>query len=267
LHNYVIFSGGPLPDNPPASFATQVCNGWGASVNTTSGNFGFVSGGEFSAAINDCGLWVNQVDTNPRFEDSHGAGACDTWNDYPSWTADRKAGIQTFVTAEMDSLRNWFFWTWRIGPSLTTGKIETPMWSYELGWRNGWIPADPRTAEGTCAKLGFAQDTPFSGQYQPGQVDDGGSLTPTTTEDYSWPPPTLSGVGDAAGVPSYTPTGAIMALPTPTFTDAAAATATIDAGTGWFDQADTAGLYVPINGCSYLDNWDALGLPVPPPCP
>lgn len=52
--------------------------------------------------------------------------------------------------------QNWFYWTWRTLPST----IHLPhitanaLWSYSLGLKQGWIPADPRVAladGGFCA--------------------------------------------------------------------------------------------------------------------
>ena len=55
-------------------------------------------------------------------------------------------------------LQNYFFWTWKIGNSSTTGKVEAPFWSYKLGLEQGWMPKDPREAIGTCGGA-----SPFKG--------------------------------------------------------------------------------------------------------
>ena len=53
----------------------------------------------------------------------------------------------------MDTLQNWFFWTWKIGNSTELGYAPAPMWHYKLGLQNGWIPADPRVAGGYCGRV------------------------------------------------------------------------------------------------------------------
>jgi len=42
--------------------------------------------------------------------------------------------------------QQWFFWTWKIGPSAVDNSPRSPLWSYKLGIDNGWIPLDPREA-------------------------------------------------------------------------------------------------------------------------
>ena len=50
-----------------------------------------------------------------------------------------KTGIRNFVMSQMDamSLPGYFFWTWKVGNSSITGKVEAPFWSYQLGLQNG----------------------------------------------------------------------------------------------------------------------------------
>jgi hypothetical protein len=40
----------------------------------------------------------------------------------------------------MDALQNFFFWTWKIGNSTQLGTSSSPMWHYQLGLQQGWIP-------------------------------------------------------------------------------------------------------------------------------
>ena len=83
----------------------------------------------------------------------------------------------------MDALQNFFFWTWKIGNSTVLGTSSSPLWHYQLGLQQGWIPqgkirafnhpcisdshlTDPREAIGHCAGvLGSAQV--FDGTYAP----------------------------------------------------------------------------------------------------
>lgn len=252
-HPYIIFSR-PPSNNAPETYVDEPCSSWGNWANATSRDFGMNSAGEFSAAINDCGLWVNSVGGDINYENSFGAGSCAEWNNWDTWTDARKAGLKTFTSASMDSLQNWFFWTWRIGESSAAGKVVTPFWSYKLGLENGWMPKDPREASGTCESLGYPQQQPFDGSYESWQTSgQGGTLTPTTTEDYSWPPPTLVDQGDAAALPVYTPTGELPKLAMPTGAS----------GSGWFNAQDTRPAYVPIEGCNYPDPWNANGVAIP----
>jgi len=158
----------------------------------------------------------------------------------------------------MDALQNWFFWTWKIGPTTTTGTPQSPMWSYQLGLQNGWLPTDPRTSLGSCEPYGpFAQ---FDGPLQPWQTGGAGAgdVNPTQVESWSqWPAPTLSNIPGYVvdQLPIYTPTGVV-----PTLTPV---TGVASAGDGWYDSSDTISGYVGILGCDYPEPWEASGAPLP----
>jgi len=166
----------------------------------------------------------------------------------------------------MDALQNWFFWTWKIGNS-TAGRVESPLWSYQLGLQNGWIPTDPRQSVGQCAALGGGNE-PFDGTYSAWQTGGAGAgtIAPSFVSQFGqWPPATISNAdGPASLLPSYTPTGSIETLPPPTLT--ASVTQSISTGDGWFDTADTASAETAIQGCSYPNAWNAAGVPVPTAC-
>ncbi|PCH41703.1 glycoside hydrolase family 5 protein [Wolfiporia cocos MD-104 SS10] len=249
-HPYIAFGGNFYHDL--SYFPTYACQSFG--VNQSQAAFGVTITGEWSAAINDCGLWVTGVGNNPTY-----TGGCDQWNDYESWNATTKAGIQQFVMAQMDIMHfpGYFFWTWKIGASSATGKIESPFWSYQLGLENGWIPADPRTAIGTCEALGVADSNVFDGTYVSWQTGGAGAgdIPATAVAAYSqYPPPAINNANsaDPLSLPRYTPTSAVPTLPPPTFTGA-----TITVGKGWADAQDTALAIVPIQGCDYPDAWGA----------
>lgn len=70
-----------------------------------------------------------------------------------NWDDTTKAGLLGYAQANMDALQNWFFWTWKIGNSTTLGYAPSPFWHYKLGWRNGWMPKDPRVAGGYCGSV------------------------------------------------------------------------------------------------------------------
>jgi len=250
-HPYVAFGGGlnqPLDYWPPAA-----CRAF--QVNQSNVDFGITITGEFSAAINDCGLWVKGVDIDPSFTD------CTQWDDWTTWTQDMKDGIKQFTMASMDAMHfpGYFFWTWKIGNSSATGKVESPMWSYKLGLENGWIPTDPREAVGVCDTLNVPFNQPFTSGYQPWQTGGAGAgqIAQTAIASLSqYPPPQISNVGGAIPtlLPQYTATSAVPTLPVETFSGATATT--LD---GWADPQDTALMPAPIQGCAYPDAW----LPAP----
>ncbi|KAI0764318.1 glycoside hydrolase [Trametes elegans] len=235
------------------------CNSWGTMMNNSRGAFGITIAGEFSNAINDCGLYVNGVNDDGPTVAAYGAG-CGYWEDSAQWSDDTKAGLRNFALASMDALGDWFFWTWKIGPSSTTNSVRAPLWSYQLGLQNGWMPADPRAASGTCQHLG-GNMAPFDGNFQPWQTGAGaGDIAPAATADLAWPPQISN--ADVAQAPQYTPTGTVATLPPPTFTSPGVSV-TAAVGNGWAFQKDTAPASVPIQGCAYPDAWDALGAAIP----
>ncbi|KAA1471083.1 exo-beta-1,3-glucanase [Dentipellis sp. KUC8613] len=244
------------------------CDAWGAQMNASMGSFGLTAAGEFSNAVTDCGLYVNGVGLGTRYEGTYtpgnwpAIGSCQPWTDWQNWNQAMKNDIKSFALASMDALQNWFFWTWKIGNSSVTGKVESPAWSYQLGLQNGWMPTDPRTAAGTCGNT-----SPFSGPLAPNQVGGQGAakLDPAVSSEFAWPPTTISGAdGPATQLPLYTPTGTIPTLGVPTFT--ASGASTVSVGNGWANPSDSKGAYVPIASCSYLSPWVESNAAVPPAC-
>lgn len=265
---------------------------WGREFNQTAGNFqagggkaGLITAGEWSLAINDCGLYLNGVDEGTRFDGSFTAqsvnktGGCEKWTEWESFEDETKKEIMDFAKVSMDGLRvrfllsfspysprvnsllfmqNYFFWTWKIGPSLASNKVETPMWSYQLGFRSGWIPKDPREADGVCGGT-----NPVSGTVSLGL---GSNDSEPDVKKYPWPPTNISDAGTSPY--TYTQTGAIPTLTGATLVVSGAAkpTKTPDVGKGWNNEKDNAGMYVPVEGCKYpSDPWD-LTAPLPFVC-
>ncbi|KDQ16328.1 glycoside hydrolase family 5 protein [Botryobasidium botryosum FD-172 SS1] len=266
-HQYLCFA--DQDPSPPATQATRPCAAWSALVTASLNTFGMTFAGEFSNGWCDCGKWLNGVNLGARYDATFvggpttAAGNCTTWTDYQSWTADTKAGIQQFAMTSMDALQHWFFWTWKIGNSSVSGKVESPLWSYQLGLQNGWMPADPRSASGLCASQGVTAT--FTGTLQPWQTGgaSAGTLNAASSAAYSqWPPASLSSIANAAVLPTYTPTGTLITLAVPTFTKPGSKE-TIDAGTGWNNKADTQGMMVAVQGCTYPDAWNAQSVAVP----
>ncbi|KAF9265121.1 glycoside hydrolase [Marasmius fiardii PR-910] len=233
---------------------------WGREFNQSMAAFGLSVAGEWSNAINDCGLWLNGIPEGTRYDGTYTAGkttavgSCDKWTDWQNFSDDTKARLKTFALASMDGLQNYFFWTWKIGASLKSGKVESPAWSYQLGLENGWMPTDPREAAGACGN-----PAPFTGTINTGtgQVD---------LANYPWPPASIKNAGaPVTDLPKYTPTGVLPTLAGATFPPTGAKpTRTADLGSGWANSNDKTGMMVEIEGCNYPDAW-VNDTPVPSP--
>ncbi|KAI0039236.1 glycoside hydrolase family 5 protein [Auriscalpium vulgare] len=266
-HPYFAFDGQPNLDplvtddgvgEPGGIWPKQACQAWGPGMNTSQTGFGVTIAGEFSNAINDCGLFILGIGNNPTYK-----GDCTVFNDWQNWNSTFKAGLMNFALASMDATQNWWFWTWKIGNSSTSGTVEAPLWSYKLGLEQGWVPPDPRLSVGKCEQLGAAAPA-FDGTYQPWATGGAGAgtIAPSATAAFPWPPTTLSGVSGIpyAALPTYTPTGTVQTLPPPTFSPVPTPAPTLD---GWADPADTAGAQTPVAGCSYPNAWDSSGAVAP----
>ncbi|KAJ7581427.1 exo-beta-1,3-glucanase [Mycena floridula] len=248
-----------------ADYANVPCTTWGAAVNASMGGFGLTTAGEWSNGVNDCGLWLTGPDQGTRYEGTYyigtwpRIGSCTPWTDYQNWDDPMKQSIKTFALATMDALQNWFFWTWKIGNSSISGKVESPAWSYSLGLAEGWMPKDPRDALGQCGNT-----NPWNGPLQSWQTGGAGAgvIAASVTQALPWPPAAISNAGSVDLLPKYTPTGAIPTLTGPTFTS----TPTANPGTGWQNPADNAGMMVEIPGCTYLDAWTGNAGPPSPLC-
>ncbi|EGN96212.1 glycoside hydrolase family 5 protein [Serpula lacrymans var. lacrymans S7.3] len=266
-HPYICFGGQSAA--PMSSYAQTPCNAWGSMMNTSMGAFGLSTAGEFSNAVTDCGLYVNGIGLGTRYEGTYtpgnwpAVGSCDPWTDWQAWNSTMKEDIMQFALASMDALQNWFFWTWKIGNSSTTGVVESPQWSYSLGLENGWMPKDPRVAVGACGNQNIW--SPPLQAWQTGGAG-AGDLASGLSASYPWPPATISNAGAASLLPTYTPTGTVATLPGPTFTlTSGSQTKTASAGDGWENPSDTAKGMVGIATCSYLDPW--IGPSAAPPSP
>jgi aryl-phospho-beta-D-glucosidase BglC (GH1 family) len=91
------------------------CTEWGSMLNVSQTAFGVTLAGEFSNAINDCGLFVVAAGIPVTY-----GGNCDQWEDASTWDDGTKAGIQAWAMASMDAFQNWFFWTWKVPFSSST---------------------------------------------------------------------------------------------------------------------------------------------------
>ena len=122
------------------------------------------------------------------------------------------------------------------------------------------MPKDPRTSKGKCAALGLGPASPFNGEYLPWQTggDGAGTVPPSVTASFPWPPVSISGAGAPSIMPQYTPTGTITTLPPPTFT--ASNPPGVD---GWYNTGDTAPAPTPMPGCTYPNAWEVGGAALP----
>jgi len=270
-HPYLCFV---APDARPLSQqATKPCLSWGSSFNASQLNFGITLAGEWSLSFNDCGKWLNGVGRGTRYEGTYPGfttvvGDCQDWTNWPAYSQATKNQLKSFATHSMDALPNWFFWTWKIGQSNITNKVEAPQWSYSLGLANGWIPTDPRTSAGSCAAAGV--DEPFAGPLKP--TETGAVPTPTIdpafqAEFSDFPPLSLHTIADVQYLPTYTATGTLPTLSPATYTQRNGTK--VDSGNGWTNPKDTAQAPVEIKGCTYPPAWGSADLPEPdaPVCP
>ncbi|KAG2050863.1 glycoside hydrolase [Suillus hirtellus] len=267
-HPYFAFSGNSNP--APIATGTGVdaggiwpalaCSRWGTEMNASQTGFGVTFAGEFSNGFNDCGLYLNGVGNAQDV-----APSCSLYLDSSQWNNTMKAGLQQLALASMDALQDWFFWTWKIGPS-SNNTIAAPLWSYQLGLQQGWMPIDPRMATGTCAALDVTAQQ-FNGVYKPYQTGGpgAGTINPVLVSSYGqYPPTSISGLTAGATqsfLPTYTSTSAIPTLPPPTFTPSLPSSVII--GNGWFDSSDTSLAATEVAGCTYPDAWDAISVAMP----
>ncbi|KAI0653825.1 glycoside hydrolase [Cubamyces menziesii] len=240
----------------------QACNSWGATMNNSRSAFGVTIAGEFSNGMNDCGLFIDGITSTGAAGGTNYGPGCDYWEDWQSWSDDTKEGLKNFALASMDALGDWFFWTWKIGNSSSTGTVRAPLWSYQLGLEQGWMPTDPRTALGKCESLG-ANLAPFDGTYQSWMTGGAGAgtIAPSATQGLAWPPAQLTDIPAAsmASLPQYTATATIATLPPPSFSPSP----TVSVGNGWFDASDNTPAVTAIAGCTYPDAWDAEDAQIP----
>ncbi|KAF7364585.1 Glycoside hydrolase family 5 protein [Mycena venus] len=269
-HPYFAFGGNPNiepiatgedPKSAGGPWPGRACQ-WGTSLNSSRNNFGVTVAGEFSNGYNDCGLFLNGVNGTQSY-----GGDCSFWEDSSKWDASTKQGVMQFALASMDALGDWFFWTWKIA-NATDGVVRSPLWSYKLGLEGGWMPTDPRTANGKCGSIGVS-GTQFDGTYSAWQTggSHAGTIDPAARSEYGqWPPATLSAVdAPMTLLPTYTATGSLATLTyiTPTPASSATVTPTASIPNGWFNAADNTPGITAVAGCTYPDAWRALTLPAP----
>ncbi|GAA6035435.1 hypothetical protein JCM8097_000253 [Rhodosporidiobolus ruineniae] len=282
-HRYLCFD---VPNNWGLGYqASLPCTYWAEYMNVTTNQFGLTMGAEWSLAVNDCGKWLNNVGNGARYDGTYynpsnktapqyeAVGTCDDWINWESWSQETKDGLSGVASAHMDALRHWFFWTWKTGYSSDLGKIANPMWNYQLGLEQGWVPKNPRTAIGTCATVveqqGVANQynvvsAPTLAPWMTGGSGAGSITDQAMSSTYSAFPFTTLGTGNAAlnaaTLPTYTPTGSIITMSAPAQPTSwpSGYSSSVDVGSGWVQSTDTAGFYKPAADCSYVDPWSGV---------
>lgn len=280
-HPYLCF--GEQNNDPWDVQILKPCRQFTPLTDSARSNMGVTMGGEISLAINDCGLFLNGVNQGTRYDGSYRGnvagefprmGSCQSFDDWENYTDDMKQGLRRFALTSMDSLQDFFFWTWKIGNSLRTGKPTSPMWSYSLGLQQGWMPTNPLSeSSGACAAQASRLQTTvpsasWGGSFEAWQTGRAGSYSPSLDP---WPPQSLvSANAPVSQLPSYTATKSITPLPAPTLSVTATVSGQPTAAPtigSWFNTAINSPFYTQIAGCNYppdqynLTGWDSSGWP------
>lgn len=268
LHPYVAF--GPGFQDRQALLASA-CNNFGGNTDTGLTQFGVTFAGEWSLATNDCGLYLNGPFQGVRFDGSWTGGTtktgdCGPFDDWQNYSNSTKTVMYQGALAQMSSFHNFFFWTWKVGDSLRTGKPVNPNWSYLLGLQQGWMPKDPHNEmQNACANL-QKQNNPsitktaltWSSTFADYQTGAASTYSPSTAQ-YSWPPPLITVSGQASStiavsaLPTYTPTGSVIIPPTPTYSLTLANEAQPSLNP-WTQGGRQTPANVPVRGCNYFDS-------------
>lgn len=181
--------------------------------------------------------------------------------------------------ASQDAMRNSFFWTWKIGASTQSNLTPNPMWSYELGLREGWIVPDARRSTGGCQLVASLQGTTAPTQtwantlsaWQTGGAG-AGTIVSSQVANYStWPPAGIRVTRTATSsyspslMPQYTTTGKVVTLSatSPAASLFPSGDSSTAQGNGWANPSDTAGWWTSASGCSYPNPWGGNGLAQP----
>ncbi|KAA1087539.1 hypothetical protein PGT21_033305 [Puccinia graminis f. sp. tritici] len=283
-HSYFCF-GVQNADSVPVNSA-KPCQQWASLANATMAGFGLSITGEFSLAINDCGLYVNNVGSGTRYEGTYPTaalpdgqykrlGSCEQWLDDRLWTPGMKNAFADLAQTQQDVMRNSFFWTWKIGKSTNQANVPNPMWNYQNGLQNGYIRPDARVSNGRCAAVVADQGGTYAPRIIEGDLDSwqvggagAGQILASEVQKYGqFPPDAISGgPGGAnyptAALPRYVAAGTPVTLvPAPVATGANH----VSAGTGWSNPKDNTKWWIAQPGCQYLDPWGGVAAPAPTP--
>ncbi|CAE6534614.1 unnamed protein product [Rhizoctonia solani] len=251
ISSHLYFSFATPLNSAPLERQTQLpCTQWANRFNSSLDKGTFMSAGEFSLGFNDCAYFLNGASSGYRYDGTLPTytgpriGSCEPWLDSREWTPAVKENLKQLALSSMDAMQNYFFWTWRIGASLQTGQVNSPLWSYKLGLERGYMPTDPRTAAGSCGN-----SNPRTGSFTPHAQN---TITAAYRAAHPFPPRTI--VDATGGLATYAETGTPIVLPAPEFSGVSVSTT--PSGTWAHDWA-------PVAGCAYPDPWNAVGANVP----
>ncbi|RXW17230.1 hypothetical protein EST38_g8624 [Candolleomyces aberdarensis] len=111
-HQYVAFE--EEDTDTVSSGSAQQVSRWGPLFNQSRADHGITLATEFSAAFLDCGLFLRSVGQVPKYK-----GDCTLWGDYADWGLGIKSSLMQFVGAQMDALRDWFYFNWKVRRSVS----------------------------------------------------------------------------------------------------------------------------------------------------
>jgi glucan 1,3-beta-glucosidase len=182
------------------------------------------------------------------------------------WNATVIEAMKNIYLSGVDALQSNFFWTWKIG-STSRYANPAPNWSYKLGLQMGWIPDDPREADGFCQREAnkTAQVT-FTG-YQPfmtGGVG-AGQIPASASIEYPWPLTSMApsfGAADMESLYQYTRTAPPLAPPSlaPSYTGLPDSVSSQLAPT---ITRPAQAAFTPVEGCTYPDVYSAFNMSLP----
>ncbi|CAE7172298.1 unnamed protein product [Rhizoctonia solani] len=251
ISSHLYFSFAVPLNAAPLERQTQLpCTQWASRFNTSLDRGIFMSAGEFSLGFNDCAYFLNGASSGYRYDGTLPTytgpriGSCEPWLDSSDWTPEVKENLKQLALSSMDAMQNYFFWTWRIGASLRTGQVNSPLWSYKLGLERGYMPTDPRTAAGSCRNSNPRTGT-FTAHAQ-------NTITEAYRAAHPFPPRTL--MDAAGGLATYPATGTPVIMPSPEFSGVSVSER--HSGTWEHD-------YEPAANCAYPDPWAAIGANLP----
>ncbi|KAJ2913953.1 hypothetical protein MD484_g6462, partial [Candolleomyces efflorescens] len=103
---------GPIEEHM-ASSPYNICR-WGPRLNQSRALHGITIGSEITADFWNCGL-MNRAAVDATY-----GGGCNSWIFTPieDWSLGIKSTLLQYVSAQMDTLRDYFFFTWKVRPYL-----------------------------------------------------------------------------------------------------------------------------------------------------
>lgn len=120
FHPYLAFNA-PGGDQSIRGALAKPCQYFGPNEDSGLRNVGLTVSGEWSLAINDCALYLNNVKAGTRYEGtydegdgSNSQGSCSSVEDWENYSAADIKNIKSLALGWMDALHHQFFWTWHV---------------------------------------------------------------------------------------------------------------------------------------------------------